>query len=49
VASALDSDGQLALVLGADACLAAWADLALIRYISAQYLELLIVDPGVLI
>lgn len=49
MAGALDSPRQLALVLGACAGLAAWADLSILRYIPPQDFSLLVIDVCVLV
>ncbi len=47
MAGAFDRDSQLALVAGTCTGLAAWADFALVGDISAQQLDVLVVDNSI--
>ncbi len=49
MAGAFDGARQFALVFGAYTGLAARANLALVRHIAAQHIDLLVIDPGILI
>ena len=49
VARAFDGGGQLALVLGAGARLAAWANFAIFGHKAAQHVALLIINTGIFV